>query len=76
LIGRKREQQSVLSLLKRADVGLVTTTGAGGTGKTRLSMQVTADLVDDFRDGVFFVQLAALSDPSMVDSTIATALGV
>ena len=55
---------------------LVTLTGPGGTGKTRLGLQVAAEMLDDFGDGVFSVELAALIDPSLVPSTIAQALGV
>ena len=54
----------------------MTLTGPGGTGKTRLSLQVAADLVDDFEDGVFFVELAPISDPALVPATIAQVLGV
>ncbi|HLZ71462.1 MAG TPA: AAA family ATPase, partial [Dehalococcoidia bacterium] len=55
---------------------LVTLTGPGGTGKTRLALQAAADLLDDFADGVFFVDLAPLGEPGRVASAIAQALGV
>src|SRR5439155_75017 len=55
---------------------LLTLTGPGGTGKTRLSLQVAAEVADQFRDGVFFVPLEPISDPALVPSTIAATLGV
>ena len=57
-------------------VRLLTLAGPGGTGKTRLSLQVAADLLDDFEDGVFFVELAPISDPALVVPTIAQTLDV
>ena len=55
---------------------MLTLTGPGGTGKTRLGLQVAAELSDHFTDGVFFVNLAPLSDPELVVPTIAQTLGV
>jgi class 3 adenylate cyclase len=76
LIGREQEAAAVCGLLQRQAVRLLTLTGPGGTGKTRLGLQVAADLLDDFEDGVFFVSLASLRDPALVSSTIAQTLGV
>ena len=75
-IGREREVREVSQLLERADVRLLTLTGAGGTGKTRLALQVAGQVFDAFPDGVFFVPLASLSDAHMIPSALATALGV
>ena len=76
LIGRERELQEMANLFQRADVRLVTLTGAGGTGKTRLALQVAADLVEAFSDGVFFVSLAPIIRSDLVVPTIAQTLAV
>ena len=76
LIGREREVKAVLQRLLQPEVRLVTLTGVGGTGKTRLALQIAAELLDSFRDGVWFVNLAPVSDPTLVITTIATTLGV
>jgi predicted ATPase/class 3 adenylate cyclase len=75
-LGREREVGAIVALLGRADVRLLTLTGPGGTGKTRLALQAAAELLDDFADGVFFVPLAGLSDPALVPHAIAGALRV
>src|SRR5438874_7084495 len=76
LIGREKEVASLGQLLRRIDVRLVTLTGPGGTGKTRLALQVASELRDVFVDGVFFVSLAPINDPVLVMPTIAQALGI
>ena len=70
LIGREREVGEVLEMLK--DRRLVTLTGPGGTGKTRLALQVAAELVGTVSDGVFWVALGSLTDPGLVSSEIAS----
>ncbi len=74
LVGREREVAAVCALLSRPEVRLVTLTGTGGVGKTRLALEVAAELSDRFTDGVFFVNLAHISDPTFVVPTIAQAL--
>src|SRR5215212_9166938 len=64
LVGREREIVEVRALLLRPDVGLVTLTGPGGTGKTRLAAQVAAEVVEHFADGAYFVLLAPIRDPA------------
>ena len=76
LVGRDREVAEVVELLRRPDVRAVTLTGPGGTGKTRLALQAAAELVEDFPHGVFFVTLAAITDPELVLQQIAQTLGV
>jgi len=73
-IGREKEMTEIKKLL--ADSRLLTLTGAGGCGKTRLALQVAADLLSDYPDGVWLVELAAASDPNMVIYLTAEALGI
>lgn len=73
-VGREQELARVKAQL--AGTHLLTLTGSGGTGKTRLALQVAAELVETFPDGVWFVDLARLSDPALVPQTVASILGV
>ncbi|HZT43461.1 MAG TPA: tetratricopeptide repeat protein [Chthonomonadaceae bacterium] len=73
-IGREREMQEIGRLL--AKTRLLTLTGAGGCGKTRLALQVSAELQAGYPDGIWVVDLAPLSDPSLVPQTVASVLGV
>jgi predicted ATPase/class 3 adenylate cyclase len=72
-VGREREVARLRELLRGP--GLLTLTGPGGTGKTRLSLRVARALLEDYSDGVFFVELAPITDASLVPSTIADAVG-
>ena len=73
-IGRERELAEVRKLL--GNTRLLTLTGPGGIGKTRLSLQVGAEVTDDYSDGVWFVELAAVADSRLVPQTVASVLGV
>jgi hypothetical protein len=74
--GREKELAGLRELLRRTGVRTVTLLGPGGTGKTRLSIELARSLVEDFADGVHFVPLAAVTNPDLVPSTIAQAIGV
>src|SRR5829696_5244255 len=76
LIGREREVEEVCARLRSPGVRILTLTGPGGAGKTRVGLQAAAELLMEFEDGNFFVALAAIADPALVASTIARTLGL
>lgn len=73
-IGREKAMAEVKSLL--AKTRLLTLTGSGGCGKTRLSLQVAADVLEDYSDGVWLIELAPLTDPALVPQKVAQTLGI
>lgn len=75
-IGRERESARICALLRDDATRLVTLSGPGGVGKTRLALRVAATLQDSFADGVVFVPLAPIADPDLVCPTIAQVLGI
>src|SRR5215210_453879 len=78
LVGRERETAELRALLVPGGDGprLLTLTGVGGAGKTRLALATAAALREDYPAGAWFVELASLADPALVPQAVATALGV
>lgn len=75
-IGREREMLALRALLLEPDTRVITLTGPGGTGKTRLSVQLAADAIDIFPDGVYFIDLSAIDQPEYLYPAIARTIGL
>ncbi len=76
LIGRERDVAALLDMIRSPGRRLITVKGPGGIGKTRLALQVAAELVDEFADGVFFIPLASVDMPAEVPQRLSDCLGV
>ena len=76
LIGRAKEMAEIRELLGLGSSRIITLTGIGGTGKTRLAQAIARDAIADFRDGVYFIDLSSITNPDLVLATIALNLGI
>ena len=76
LVGRRPQVDAIIAMLRSPDIRLVTLTGVGGTGKTRLSLQVAAEVMDEYEHGVFFVDLAQVTEPEAIAPAVIDALGI
>jgi predicted ATPase len=76
LIGREKELEALQHLLRQENVGLLTITGPGGIGKTRLALQIAANVLSEFDDGAFFIPLSSITNPDLVVPTIIKTLGL
>jgi len=75
-VGREKELVASKELLQRSEVRLVTVTGPGGIGKSRLALELARDMIEDFPSGVYFIPLSAVSDAESITSAIAQTLGI
>ena len=75
-VGRDLETQSLTQRIRQPSTRLLTLTGPGGSGKTRLALQVAAQLFAEFRDGIFLVDLSSLGDSTLVPSAMGSVLGI
>ncbi|PWT70673.1 MAG: hypothetical protein C5B59_19920 [Bacteroidetes bacterium] len=76
LLGREKEMLELMNMLESPEISLVTLTGTGGTGKTTMAIQLASDLKNQFKDGIYFVALASITDRQLLTPTIAHAVGI